>query len=73
MFGRRKKMTTTAYDKRGKVPVIRASICTGEQVIGFKDINSGKFEEIMCIRSKADLRDFMREFQVSEEEIHKEW
>ncbi len=31
------------YNKEGKIPVIRASICTGEQVAGFKDKSSGKF------------------------------
>ena len=30
-------------------PVIRASICTGEEVAGFKDIRTGKIEEIMLI------------------------
>lgn len=35
MFGKIKK---ASYDKENKKPVIRCSICTGEQVAGFKDI-----------------------------------
>ena len=34
MFFHRKK-SPIAYDKTGKVPVIRTSICTGEQTAGF--------------------------------------
>lgn len=28
------------YDKENKKPVIKASICNGEQVAGFKDIHT---------------------------------
>ena len=41
MFDRRKKPPISTYDKSGKTPVIRSSICTGEQVAGFKDPISG--------------------------------
>ena len=37
----------------------RCSICTGEQVAGFKDIYTGHFDEIMLIRDTADLDTFM--------------
>lgn len=50
-----KKKIMRSYDKDSKRPVIKASICTGEQVVGFKDIHTGKIEEIMLIRSEADL------------------
>ena len=40
MFGRR-KIKTEDYDKENKKPVIRASICTGEQAAGFKDVHTG--------------------------------
>ena len=59
MFGRRKKEPLIPYDKRGKIPVIRASICTGEQVAGFKDPETGKFDELMLIRSPADPQHFV--------------
>lgn len=68
-----KKRKQASYDKRGKIPVIRASICTGEQVAGFKEEASGKFAEVMLIRDGGDLREFMRLYDVDEEEIKREW
>lgn len=73
MFGRQRKPTAVPYDKSGKIPTIRASICTGEQVAGFKDPVSGKFEELMLIRSSRDLSEFLRKYQVEEGEIKREW
>ena len=73
MFGRRKKQPAPPYDKEGKVPVIRSSICTGEQVAGFKELAGGRFEELMLIRDSRDLEEFMRLYQVEEREISREW
>ncbi len=73
MFGKRKKLETTSYDKSGKVPVIRGSICTGEQVAGFKDPVSGKFEELMLLHGSSDLSEFLKRYQVEESEIKREW
>lgn len=73
MFGRKKRQTAIPYDKTGKVPVIRSSICTGEQVAGFKDPVSGKFQELMLIRDSDDLSDFLRQYQVDERDIQREW
>lgn len=73
MFGRRKKSITIPYDKNGKVPVIRCSICTGEQVAGFKDPVSGKFEELMLLRDDRDFSEFLSQYQVDESEIKREW
>ncbi len=72
MFWRRKKRET-AYDKTGKIPVIRSSICTGEQTAGFKDASSGRFEELMLIRSDSDLEEFMRLYDVEASDIRREW
>ena len=73
MFGRRKKVVVSSYDKSGKIPVIRSSICTGEQVAGFKDVVSGKFEELMLIRDGKDLAEFLSQYQVEESENKREW
>ncbi len=73
MFGRGPKWQVEAYDKTGKTPVIKASICNGEKVAGFKDQATGKFEEIMFIRTDADLREFLHRYGVKEDEIRKEW
>ena len=46
------------------VPVLRCSICTGEQVAGFKDRETGAFEEVCVIQSERDLRRFMRRYGI---------
>ena len=73
MFGRRKKPAVSSYDKSGKIPVIRSSICTGEQTAGFQDEATGKIQEVMLIRGKADLREFMEEYDLDESEIKQVW
>lgn len=73
MFGRRKKRMAPPYDKAGKIPVIRSSICTGEQVAGFKDPSSGKFDELMLIRNGNDFMEFLSLYQVNESDIQRDW
>ena len=73
MFGRKKRQTVIPYDKTGKNPVIRSSICTGEQVAGFKDPVSGKFQELMLIRNDRDIQEFLEQYQVNESDIQREW
>ena len=68
----RKKSKQLTYDSINKKPIIKASICNGEQVAGFKDINSGKFEEVMLIRGSADLELFKQQDGITEE-IGKEY
>ena len=46
-----------------KKAVLKCSICTGEQVAGFKD--TGHFDEIMLIRNAADLDAFMEMYDVA--------
>ena len=60
------------YDPNHQKPVLKTSICTGEQVAGFKDLQTGKIEEIMLIRSPTDLAEF-RELYGITEEISKEY
>ena len=67
-----KKNIMRSYDKDSKSQVIKASICTGEQVAGFKDIHTGKIEEIMLIRSEADLDNFKKMYGINEK-IEKEY
>lgn len=73
MFGRKKSRQITPYDKTKKVPAIRSSICTGEQTAGFKDLASGKFQEVMLIRNEADLKEFLAQYQIEPEELRREW
>ncbi|MCM1495086.1 MAG: hypothetical protein NC089_04740 [Bacteroides sp.] len=73
MFGRKKESIKLEYDKSRKKPVIRASICTGEQVAGFKDLETGRFEDIMLIKSEKDKKEFQRLYGIEESELTKEW
>ena len=73
MFWKRKRPDRISFDKTGKIPVIRSSICTGEQTAGFKDPVSGRFEEMMLLRDDGDLQEFLRRYQVEASEIRREW
>ena len=68
----KKKTVTKAYDKENKKPVIKASICNGEQVAGFKNIHTGKIEEVMLIKNQADLDAFKKMYGI-DGEIEKEY
>ncbi len=73
MFWKRKRPNRISFDKTGKIPVIRSSICTGEKTAGFRDTASGKFEEVMLLRSDADLQEFLRLYGVDAADVKKEW
>lgn len=64
--GKQNKTLTAAYDPAKQKAVLRCSICTGEQVAGFRDVHSGKFEEVMLIRDQADLQYFKEQYGVEE-------
>jgi len=68
-----KKIKVIEYDKDNQKPVIRSSICTGEKVAGFRDINTGKFTEIMLIRDNRDMDEFLTTYDISVAEIKTEW
>ncbi|MBQ8983701.1 MAG: aspartate dehydrogenase [Lachnospiraceae bacterium] len=73
IFGKKSaaKQKVESYDKEHLSPVIRCSICTGEQVAGFRDSRTGKFEEIMLITNDKDLDAFMARYGITE--IRKEY
>lgn len=74
MFGRlSKKKESLEYDKARKKPVIHISICTGEQVAGFRDMKTGKFEDVMLITNEKDLKQFRELYGIKEAELTKEW
>ena len=52
-------------------PVLRCSICTGEQVLCARDRNTGKLLEIMLIKSPADLEGFCAANGLSADHIEK--
>ena len=55
-----KKKIVHSYDKDSKRPA------------GFKDIHTGKIEEVMLIRSEADLDNFKKMYGINEK-IEKEY
>lgn len=68
----KKKCVAKSYDNKNMKPVIKASICNGEQVAGFKDMNTGKIEEVMLIKTPEDLASFKNMYGINEE-ITKEY
>ena len=69
----KEKIVKKTYDREHMKPVIRASICTGEEVAGFKDIRTGKIEEIMLIRSPEDLEKFKKIYEITEKIAKEYW
>ena len=65
-FSRKKKPTPLKhYDPARQRPGLRCSICTGEQVAGFKNLSDGKFEEVMLIRNESDLQAFREQYGIT--------
>lgn len=54
------------FDRQLYKPVLKCSICTGEQVAGFKNLTTGKFEEVMLIRNEKELASFKEQYGISE-------
>ena len=71
MFLFKSKRQKKNYDKNTQKPVMKCSICTGEKVAGFKDIQTGKFEEVMLIKDDKDLVAFKEMYGI--ETIEKEY
>ena len=67
MFGHKKTDPSKSFDPLRVTPVIRCSICNGEQVAGFQDNATGHIEEIMLLRSPEDLETFRKTYGVTGE------
>ena len=66
MFFRKKKEVHKAFDREKLEPVIRCSICTSEEVAGFRDRETGHFTEVQLLRSGEDLEQFKAEYGVTD-------
>ena len=53
------------------VPVLRCSICTGEQVLCSKDRKTGQLTELMLIRKPSDLFEFCEANEISADDVQK--
>lgn len=71
LFKKKTSPLPAAFDERIYKPVLKCSICNGEQVAGFKNIQTGKFDEIMLIRNETELREFKEKYGINE--ISKEY
>lgn len=71
MFRRKKQPQRLSFNPAQQKPVIRASICTGEQVGGLKDLKTGRFTDVMLIRDENALREFQA--MVGTSDIDKEY
>lgn len=71
MFIKKKPLPIQQFDKENYRAVLRCSICTGEQVAGFKNIHTGEFHDIMLIKNGDDLDAFQEMYGV--EVIAKEY
>ena len=69
----RRKAKKCPYDRENQKPVIRSSICTGEQVAGFKNLHTGKFSEVMLIHDGRDLQEFLETYDLSEADVSTEY
>ncbi|WP_242831987.1 aspartate dehydrogenase [Butyrivibrio sp. VCD2006] len=59
------------FDPDKQIAVIKCSICTGEQVAGFRNKEDGHFTEVMLIRDDNDLEKFKEIYKL--DEIKKEY
>ena len=59
------------YDPQTQIPILKCSICNGEQVAGFKDIQTGKFHEEEMIQNQEQLQLFMQRCRI--DHIDKEY
>ena len=70
LFGSRKK-DYPKMPQGGYEPVLRCSICTGEQVLCAREIRSGRLIELMLVKSPAELEGFCSANGISAADIEK--
>ena len=68
MFGR-KKTEKIEYDREHQLPAVKRSICTGERVGGFIDVETRQFHDYTLIKNEAELIRFCEAVGVKPEEI----
>lgn len=72
-FTRKSKTAETPdkYPATDWIPAVRCSICTGEQVAGFKHRQTGKFEDVRLVRTPKELDAFLKEYGRTAEQVEK--
>ncbi len=60
MFGKKKSaIEYKEFDRSVWKPVLKCSICNGEQVAEFRNTETGEVEEVAFIRSPQELQEFL--------------
>ena len=62
----RKKAKRKTYDKVNMKPILKCSICNGEQVAGFKNIRTGEFREECLIQNSSQLEAFKQKYGITQ-------
>lgn len=63
---RKKQIKQAEYDRENWKPVLKCSICNGEQVAGFRNLHTGEFREECFIADSSQLEDFKRKYGITE-------
>lgn len=63
------KKAMKSYDRENMIPALHSSICTGEKVAGFIEKRTGKFKDIMLVRSEKDLNCFLKEYNIAKKDL----
>lgn len=71
-FGRRQREVSAGYDPDNWKPVLKCSICNGEQVAGLKNVHTGEWKDQTLISSPADMEKFRKKHGI-DGEITKEY
>ena len=62
----KKKTEKKTYDRENQRPVLKCSICNGEQVAGFKNIRTGEFREECLIQNSSQLEAFKQKYGITQ-------
>lgn len=71
LFKKKVEKVEIEFDTDRYKPVIKCSICNGEQVAGFKHKLTGEFSEVMLIKNQNDLDYFKNRYHI--ESVTKEY
>ena len=68
---RKKEKAVPRIEAEKYEPVLRCSICSGEQTLCMKDRSTGEIHELMLIRSYSELEDFCRANAIDPDSVRK--
>lgn len=73
MFKKKKTIPAYTFDPNREKPIIRCNVYTGEKIAGFKNIETGKFIEMMLIQSEQDVAKFRSDYHLGDVNIRTEY